>query len=105
MENRDRKFHKAAPEIKSLVAKYGCPFKAEPEFVLFGRYNSKAIGPVMGILAAAKNEFHAHILRRELNKNGNAEVMRTEFHTDPNFSIQEYKAKRIQARMEKKEAK
>jgi len=103
MEKQDRKFHKVAPEIKPWVEKYGCSLNDEPPFVLLGHYNSKALGPVMGILAAANNEFHAHIIRRELNNNGNVEVMRTEFHKNPNFSIKEYRAK-IRARIEKKEA-
>lgn len=103
MENRDRKFHKVAPEIKPWVEKYGCSLNDEPQFILLGHYTSTVLGPVMGILAAAQNEFHAHILRREFNRNGKVEVMRSEFHSDPNFSIVEYRAK-IRARMEKKEA-
>lgn len=102
-EKRDMKFHKAAPEIKPWVEKYGCQLSENPPFILLGHYTSKALGPVMGILAATNNEFHAHILRRELNKNGTVEIMRSEFHPDPNFSIEEYRAK-IRARIAQKEA-
>lgn len=104
MEKQNRKFHKAAPEMKSWVEKYGCSLGESPQFILFGQYNSKQIGPVMGILAASNNEFHAHLLRREFEKNGHVEVKRTEFHPDPNFSIQDYREK-VRARMEQQKKK
>jgi hypothetical protein len=101
MEKQDRKFHKVAPEMRLWVDKYGCSLRDKPQFIILGQYNSKKLGPVMGILAASSNEFHAHILRREFQKNGNVEVMRTEFHPNPNFSIEDYRAK-VRARMEQK---
>ncbi len=100
---RDRKFSKAVPEMKIWVEKYGCSLD-KPPFIILGQYNSKTIGPVMGIMAGANNEFHAHILCREFNRNGRVEVMRTEFNSDPNFSIQEYRAKMRARLSQKKEA-
>lgn len=101
MEKKDKRFHKAAPEMRPWVDKYGCTLKDNPPFILLGQYNSKKLGPVMGILAASSNEFHAHILRREFAKNGHVEIMRTEHHADPNFSIADYRAM-VRARMEQK---
>jgi hypothetical protein len=103
MEKQDKKFHKAAPEMKSWVEKYGCSLNDQPPFILLGQYNSKILGPVMGILAASSNEFHAHILRKEFNRNGNVKVMKSEFNQNPNFSIEDYRSK-VRARMAQKEA-
>jgi len=93
-KNSSPKFGSAIPEVRNFITKYGCRLKDNPPYVLLGQYNSKAIGPVMGILAAADNEFHAYLLRREFRKNGHCTIERTEYHPgEPTFSIETYKRK------------
>lgn len=89
-----KSFGAAIPEVKEFITKYGCTLSDKPPFVLVGQYNSKEIGLVMGILAAANNEFYAHILRKELRKNGTCDIEYSEFHPDKTtFSIEKHKAK------------
>lgn len=106
MKKNSTKFGTAIPEVRKFILQYGCRLSDNPPYVLLGQYNSKAIGPVMGILAAADNEFHAHILRREFRKNGHCDIERTEYHSgDATFSIETYKRKmREKMEQRKKEA-
>jgi hypothetical protein len=107
-KNSSTKFGSAIPEVRSFITKYGCRLRDNPPYVLLGQYNSKAIGPVMGILAAADNEFHAYLLRREFRKNGHCNIERTEYHSGkPTFSIETYKRKmreKMKMEQQKKEA-
>lgn len=93
-------FGSSIPELKEVITKYGCGLsRGEPLYVVVGQYFSKASGPIGGILAAAQNEIHARIILREVNKNGKAEVHRTEHHPNPTFSIAEFK-KQFREKME-----
>ena len=79
------------PELVELIDKFGITLGEQPHFVIVGKYKSKAIGSVMGIIAAANNEFHAHLLKREISKNGVVTIERSEYHPDGcTFSIQAY---------------
>lgn len=93
-------FGSSIPELKEAITKYGCGLgRGGPQYVVVGQYFSKASGPIGGILAAAQNEIHAHLILREVNKNGSAVVHRTEHHSNPTFSIAEFK-KQLKAKME-----
>jgi len=93
------KFGAGIPELKDKIRKYGCKLTDNPQFVLIGKYTSEEIGPVMGILAATNNEFHAHLLKREFSKKGDCSIEHTEFHPGKQtFSIAIYKQK-MQERM------
>ncbi len=82
------------PELESVIRRYGTRLSAHPPYVLIGTYRSQVAGHVMGILAAASNEFHAHLLRRELNRNGHVSIECTEHHpTHHTFSIAAYRQK------------
>jgi hypothetical protein len=83
-------FGQTIPELSEIIGKYGCRLIDRPPYVLVGQYNS-ASGPITGIVAAAMNEFHAHILRREINKNGVVVIENSEHHLSPTFSIAIYK--------------
>jgi len=95
MEKQEPNFGQPIPELKNLLSKYGVALSASPAYVLVGQYNSKEIGTVMGILAAANNEFHAHLLRREIRKSGLCDIEQSEYHPSGNttFSIEIYKRK------------
>ena len=98
-------FGTAIPELRSFIAKYGCRLSDNPAFVILGQYNSKEIGPVMGVLAAANNEFHAHILRREVRKHGRCDIEHTEYYPGKaTFSIETYKTKMREKMERQKEA-
>lgn len=104
-----KKFGSAIPELREFVEKYGANLKDNPPYVLLGKYQSKGIGLVMGVLAATTNEFHAHILRREIRKNGHCEIKTTEFFPGKStFSIalyrEKYKEKMAQKQLQQKEA-
>lgn len=95
------------PELRETIVQYGCKLSEKPPYVLLGQYNSKAKGPTLGILCAANNEFHAHLLRREICKSGYCEIQKTEYFPEPKestFSIQDY-MKQMRTRMEKVSAK
>lgn len=104
MENNKPKFGQRIPELTECILKYGCAISDNPPYVIVGQYKSEQVGLVAGIIAAAKNEFHAHILRREARKNGMCEIEETEFHPSGNgtFSVSEHK-QRIRERLQKKE--
>jgi hypothetical protein len=91
MTKRPTKFGTTVPELKEVIAKYGCGLGSDPPYVVVGEFNSKTKGPYAGILAAALNQFHAYLIWREVNKNGRADVKRSEFHPKTNFSIARYK--------------
>lgn len=94
MKRSSKKFGSAIPELREFVEKYGADLKDNPPYVLLGKYKSKDIGLVMGVLAAATNEFHAHILRREIRKGGHCEIKTTEYFPGKStFSIKLYKEK------------
>ena len=79
------------PELSRYIRRYGARLKEQPPYVVTGLYLSPSIGPIMGVLAAAHNEFFAYLLRREINKRGNGKVQRTEYHADrPTFSLELY---------------
>jgi hypothetical protein len=79
------------PELNEVIQKYGSALGDKPKYVLVGNFFSKSIGPVMGIIAASHNEMHAHILKREINKNGEVTVEKSEYHPDgQTFSISDY---------------
>lgn len=104
MTNTSSKFGSSIPELKEVIVQYGCGLGhagcvAGPPYVVVGQYFSKASGPIGGILAAAKNEMYAHLICREVNKNGKADVHRTEYHPKPTFSIEEFK-NQLKAKME-----
>jgi len=95
------------PELRETIVQYGCKLSERPPYVLLGQYNSKSKGPTMGILAAANNEFHAYLLRKEIRKSGYCDIQRTEYFPNPKmstFSIQEY-MKQMRSRMEEVSAK
>lgn len=105
MSRTPKNFGSAIPELRETIMRYGCRLSEKPQFVIVGQYNSREIGPIMGILAAANNEFHAHILRREFRKNGNCDIEITEYYPDPSkqtFSIEIYKEK-FRENMERKQ--
>jgi hypothetical protein len=53
---------------------------------------------MMGVVAAADNELFAYLLRREINRSGEASVERTEYHpAGPTFSLATYTAKMKEA--------
>jgi len=93
MKKRSTKWGSTIPELKDVIQKYGCGLGISPPYIVHGQYNSPTAGPIMGILAAAENQFHAYIIWREVMKNGKATVYRTEFHPNQNFSIAIYKEK------------
>jgi len=85
----------AIPELEGLIAKFGCRMRDNPLYVIIGRYHSEALGPRMGILAGASNEFHAHLLHREISKGGHCQIRGTEHHPDPSrrtFSLEKFKS-------------
>lgn len=109
MKRSSKKFGSAIPELRVFVEKYGADLKDNPPYILLGKYQSKGIGLVMGVLAAATNEFHAHILRREIRKGGHCEIKTTEFFSGKStFSIamykEKYKEKIAQKELQRKEA-
>lgn len=91
MTKRPAKFGTTVPELKEVISKYGCGLGTDPPYVVVGEFKSKTKGPYGGILAAAQNQFYAYLIWREVNKNGNALVKRSEFHPKTNFSIAGYK--------------
>lgn len=103
MTNIPKKFGTAIPEVRDFIIKFACRLSDKPQFVLIGQYNSKEIGPIMGLLAAADNQFSAYLLRREFRKNGICDIARTEHHPDGNgtFSVEKYKTQ-MRAKIEKK---
>ncbi|MFA5758914.1 MAG: hypothetical protein WC942_06120 [Clostridia bacterium] len=94
--NHSHNYGSHIPELKPWLKKYGAKFSHSPQYVLIGSYNTSS-NTVMGILGAANNEFYAYILRREILKNGYCEIKRTEYHENPNFSIEEYMIQVIEA--------
>lgn len=93
------------PELNDIIEKYGVLFKEKPIYVVFGDYQSKLRGRVHGIIAATANEFHAFIIKREVNKSGKAIIARSEFHPDGmEFNMQLYFEK-IEELKRKKEIK
>jgi hypothetical protein len=99
MAKQSIKFGSSIPELQDVIKRYGCGLGDSPPYIVFGSYNSKASGPVMGILAVTSNEFYANIILREVKKNGRADVMRSEFHPNTNFNISVYK-QTLQDKME-----
>ena len=94
MNHDPPKFGHTIPEMKETIARYGCRLRDKPLFVLVGQYDSLVSGPIVGILAAASNEFHAHLLRKEFRKRGTCDIERSEFHPDgATFSIEIYRQK------------
>lgn len=91
MKKPSSKFGDTIPELKEIITKYGCGLGDSPPYVVVGTYNSNESGSIMGILAACQNQFHAYLIRREVNKHGSSDVHRTEFHPNPTFIISEYK--------------
>ena len=91
MTKRPAKFGTTVPELRDVISKYGCGVGTDPPYVVVGEFRSKTKGPFGGILAAAQNEFYAYLIWREVNKNGNALVKRSEFHPNTEFSIERYK--------------
>jgi hypothetical protein len=85
------------PDLEDILQKYGTTLKNNPQFVLVGEYRG-VNGKYGGILAAANNEFHAYILKREINKSGNCRIERSEYHPDgATFSIELYRRRIRQA--------
>lgn len=103
MKKRTPKFSSNIPELKPIIDRYGCGLKACPPYVIFGEFNSPSSGRFGGILAAAECQFHAYLLLREIRKSGNAKVLRTEYHPQPNFDIANYRAT-LKAQWEKQQA-
>lgn len=102
MENIPKKFGSAIPEVRDLIMKFACRLSDKPKFVLLGQYNSQELGPIMGLLAAADNQFNAYLLRREFRKNGICDIEHTEYHPDGgSFSIEKYKSQ-MRAKIDKK---
>lgn len=103
MEKIKPKFGQRIPELNDVIMKYGCSINDKPEFVIIGQYKSDVIGLVQGIIATAKNEFYAYLLRREINKNGICEIQRSEFHPSGTgtFSVTEH-AQKIREHFSKK---
>lgn len=83
------------PELDSVIRRYGVRLNENPAYVVAGVYRSPSLGPVMGVLAAANNEFHAYLIRREINERGRASVERTEYCPSgvPTFSLAAYRKK------------
>lgn len=80
------------PELREYVQRYGRRLNENPAFILVGSYKSLKIGAVAGILAAASNEFHAYILKREIDKAGKCTIEKTEYHpTETTLSIKIYR--------------
>jgi hypothetical protein len=91
MTKRPAKFGTTVPELKDVISKYGCGLGTDPPYIVVGEFRSKTKGPFGGILAAAQNQFYAYLIWREVQKNGDASVKRSEFHPKTNFSIAGYK--------------
>ena len=91
MTKRPSKFGSTIPELRDVISKYGCGLGVSPPYIVHGQYNSPTKGPIVGILAAANNQFHAYLIWREVIKNGKAKVYRTEFHPKTTFNIERYK--------------
>jgi hypothetical protein len=84
------------PELKEVLFKYGMPLKQQPPYVVVGEFKSKS-GPIYGVIGAANNQFHAYIIRREIEKNGKAKVFRSEYHPKGmDFCVADYK-RRVEA--------
>lgn len=103
MTKNNNNFGYFIPELRDTIVRYGTRLSEKPAFVLLGQYNSKEVGPTMGILAATTNEFHAHLLAKEIRKNGYCDVQRTEYFPEESkrqFSIKKYMIQ-MRERMEK----
>ena len=103
MTKRTVKFGSTIPELRATINRFGCGLADSPAYIVLGQYSSETAGPIGGILAAADNEFYAYAICREVNKNGQATVERTEYHPRPTFSITIYK-KKLQEIVEKQSA-
>lgn len=105
MKKNSSNFGYFIPELQEVIVRYGCRLSDKPGYVLLGQFNSAKLGPTMGILAAANNEFHAHILRREIRKGGYCDIEKTEYHPGRStFSIAGYMKKMRALEAKKKEA-
>jgi hypothetical protein len=103
MNKNNDNFGHTIPELRETIVRYGTKLSKKPPYILLGQYNSKEVGPTMGILAAADNEFHAHFLCKEIRKNGYCDIQRTEYFPDESkrqFSIKKYMIQ-MRERMEK----
>lgn len=93
------KYGSVIPEVRDTIEKYGCHLWAHPPYIIQGKYTSKSTGSYGGMLAAADNELHAHIIRTALERTdarGSACVFveRTEYHSSgATFSIDDYRKK------------
>ncbi len=78
-----------------VLERYGAKITTNPPYVIAGRLfiGGKSF---TGLIGFASNEIFAHIIRRELNKEGNSVVVeRTEYHPDgPTLNVEEWLAAR-----------
>jgi hypothetical protein len=102
--DKPKPYSKRVPELESVILNFGCNISENPPYVLVGHYKSQEVGLVKGIIAGATNEFHAHILRREIRKNGCCDIEVTEYHPseEPTFSIEIF-LQRMREKMAQKE--
>jgi len=79
-------------ELRELLRKYGCSLRKEPTYIILGTFIPEKGRRFMGILAGVDNEFHTHLIAREVRKTGgNCEIHRTEHHPDGmTFSVADY---------------
>jgi len=84
--------------IGQIITTYGCKTSDKPKFALLGKCYFKKRRPdntmktvvQSGIIVCANNEFHAQLLKRELNKYGSVEIKFTEHHDNPDFSLEKF---------------
>jgi len=84
--------------IGQIITTYGCKTSEKPKFALLGKCYFKKRRPdntmktvvQSGIITTANNEFHAHLLKRELNKYGSVDIKFTEHHSSPDFSLEKF---------------
>jgi hypothetical protein len=82
-------------ELKDTYKRCGCSLSKNPQYVLVGELYTKEYGLMMGILAAANNEFHARVIKKEIQKyRGKCNIEITEYHPTKKatFRIDIYKA-------------
>ncbi len=71
------------PELRDQLARYSVGLDTNPPYVVVGCVRSPALRTRMiGVIAAAGNELHGHLLRRLLGRYGLARVERTHHHPD-----------------------
>ena len=66
--------------LEEIVQRYGVSLRIHPPFVVVGWYDPPRGRRRRGVMGFASNQFHAYLIRREVQRYGYATVERTEWH-------------------------